>query len=255
MGGYDVLTSEHEHNNRELPRAGRGERAVLLGSSIVAWTALPVAVALYLINLLDQMHLGFRGFDEVEVWLLALACVGYEVASLRADDAMIEHAWHEGLRLAIAPEARRRPRVRFFARPRVWAAMGYVACGAWTAAAIVTYLVVHGTLHPRGSDLLLGMLMLLVPAIQGTVVRLIGPGLFRIRAAYEAACDIQRALQEHAELYEYLREVDCLEVFELLRSRRVLEVIQVVNAMIDNRTPVGERTRWLHPVEDNATSA
>ncbi len=247
---------DNEHKAR-LARAGVAEKAILFASALAAWSAFPLAVLIYLAHMQGYLTISFRSFDELEIWLLCGACVGFEVASLRADDPMIEHAWHEGLRLGAPCDTAYQPRtrVRFFGRPCVWTAMGYIACMAWTAAATVTYLVVRGTLHPQGGNLVLGMGILLMPAVQGTVVRLVGPGLTRIRAAYEAAIEAQQALQRHAEVYEYLREVDGLEVLELLRSRRVLEILLAVDALLKDRQAGVDQERRLRLVDDQATPA
>jgi hypothetical protein len=251
-----VRTSEHEHKPG-LARVGVTERAILLGSGIAAWGAFPAAALVYLAHLRGYPSISVRSFDELEIWLLCVACVGLEVASLRADDPMIEHAWHEGLRLGTPCDTEHQPRsrVRFFGRPCVWTAMGYIACMAWTAAATVTYLVVRGTLHPTGSNLVLGMGLLLIPAVQGTVVRLVGPGLTRIRAAYDAALEAHQTLQRHSEVYEYLKEIDGLELFELLQSHRVLEIIQAVNVLIEKKTTASEGAPHLSLVETHGTCA
>lgn len=254
VGGHcEVRTSEHEHK-RGLARAGAGERTILAVSSAAAWTAFPAAVFVYLLDLVGRLNLDMLDFDLVEAWLLAFACVGVQVASLRADGPMIEAAWHEGLRLGVGHDTGQSQRhVRIFARRCVWMVMGYIACVAWTAAAIVTVLVMRHALHPTGNDLMIGMVLLLIPAVQGTVVRLVGPGLTRIRAAYDAACTAQQALHEHAEVYEYMREVHALELVDLLRTRRVLEMIQVVDALIEDRRAEREGGPRLRLVEDQAT--
>lgn len=247
-----MVTSESEHSH-DFTKPEWNEKVVLVASSAFAWTAFPAAVIVYLVHFSGSLVLGHRWFDLVEVWLLALAAVAMKVASLRADDTVVEDAWHEGLRLGLARTARcsaAKARVRFLARPVVWQACGYLACASWTAAAIATYLVAYRVVHPGDGELVLGMMLLLVLAVHGTTVRLIGPGLTRVRTAYDAGCEAQQSLRAHSEVYECLQELDALEILGLVRSLPVLEVALAVNALLEKRRAADQRPH-LSLVEDD----
>lgn len=232
------MTSDAEHS-RDFPVPGRAGKSVLTASNAAAWTAFPAAVIVYLADLSGSLGWDYRAFDEVEVWLLALAAVGLKVASLRPDEDQVDAAWYDGLRLGVARAGhstkvanRRR---RFFARPAVWTVMGYIACAAWTAAAMLTFLVMRRVVQPDHDELLLGMMLLLLLAVQGTTIRVIGPGLTRVRAAYDNACAAQQSLREHKEIYQCLQELEALNVIDMVRVEHVLEVIAALNALMEQR--------------------
>ena len=232
------MTSDAEHSHGFPGQEGPGN-TVLTVSTAAAWTAFPAAVIVYVADLSGSLGWDYRAFDEIEVWLLALAAVAVKLAALRPDDDQVKQAWCDGLRLGV-PRAGRSAsaanrRTRFFARPAVWTAMGYVACAAWTAAAIATFLVLRQVVEPDRDELVLGMMLLLILAVQGTTIRVIGPGLTRVRAAYDTACAAQQSLKEHAEVYQCLAELEALEVIDIVRNQDLLEMIMALQALLEKR--------------------
>lgn len=190
------MTSEDtgEHTPCAAPKTRRGlTPRVTLTATMAVWLA---ALILLLLHLTGRLPIGTTGTDLWCGWLLALGASSFLTTFLRVTTGLIAEDWQTGLILGTpgqvpisgrAADALASETSGTYLHPALWPVFGSAAAVFWGMAIAYTAINATGHLHPRHSDLLLGLSMFTTPAASFTAAAVTGPALTRQRQVRRAA--------------------------------------------------------------------
>lgn len=133
-------------------------------ATAILWCA---SLTLYASRLLPQLpNAPLPAFDVSEALLLALACVAFQLSTLRIGLEHLTHIWHG----TIDPAGHQR------ANPTRWKVFGWIGTLSWLAALAIGAVAAAGAWpNIDSTDLIFALAIVLAPAVQCTSAAVIGP--------------------------------------------------------------------------------
>lgn len=153
-------------------------------ATVILWCA---ALYLYASELLPQLpDAPLATFDVTEVMLLALACLGFQLSTLRIGLDDIAHIWQA----TIDPT--------HSANPARWRTFGWIGATCWLLALAVGIPAAMHLWLTNSTMLIFALVIILIPAVQCTGAAVIGPILTHAIEERETAQAARRVILEVA---------------------------------------------------------
>ncbi|MGH3415528.1 MAG: hypothetical protein ACRDSS_03585 [Actinocrinis sp.] len=141
-------------------------------ATAILWCA---ALVFYVVRVL-RLPTDTSVFDLGETFLLAVACLGFQLSALRVGLDHLARIWHG----TIEPAART-------SSPARWRVFGRIGAASWVASLGIGLPAATGAWHPDSTDLVFALVIVLIPAVQCTGAAVIGPILTRAIQTRESA--------------------------------------------------------------------
>ncbi len=160
----------------------------------VLWCA---ALGLYAVRLFPHLvpSPSTSVFDVGETFLLAVACLGFQLSAFRVGLDHLARIWRASLD----------PVARTARNPVRWRVFGWIGAGSCLGALAIGVPAATSVWHPDSTDLIFALVIALIPAVQCTGAAVVGPILTHAieeretaRAAHNAILEVHRAaVSEH----------------------------------------------------------